>query len=774
MSDMPEFNHIGKPLPLIDSRGKVTGEGIYTDDIKLPNMLVARILRSPHAHAKIVKLDTSKAEALPGVRAVVTGNDAVNTFGVLPISKDELAFARDKVRFPGDQVAAVAAETIEIADKAIRLIEVEYELLDEFQTFAQALKDTGVKIHDYTRHANNIHKHVEQNFGDVDEDLKNAEFIAEGSFKMPGCNHAFTEPHAVVAHYDTEGNLTMWSATQVPHYLQRSLAEVMEMDMHRIRVIKPLVGGGFGGKSDPFSHEMAVALLSRKCRRPVKLLFDREDVFLLSHGRHPSEIWLKVGLDENRKFTGMDLTAKIDGGAFGSFGVVSTYYNGVLSQGPYRFNSFRYDGKRLYTNKPMSGAMRGHGSVNTRFAIEVLVDELAEQAGVDPIDLRLDNCLSPNSRTLNEFRITSCGIRECLERVREASGWDEKRGNLPKGRGIGIGCGFYISGSAARIHWNRFPQSTVHIKIDMDGGVTIHSGAAEIGQGSDTMLAQIVAEVLGIPISRCRVKAQDSHTAPFDLGSYSSRVTFMAGIAAKAAAEEIAEKLRAAAEKITGHPGEGFRFHDDKLTHRTAVGVEVSFEGALHEAMADYGALIGRGHYGDAPQMGGTGKGKNAGLSPSYSYQAFVCELEVDDETGFIRPIHVWAAHDVGRALNPLAVEGQIEGSVHMGLGQALTEQLVYQKGMLLNGNLTDYRVVDSITMPEVDVIIVESQDPEGPFGAKECGEGALAPIIPAVANAVYDAVGVRVRELPMTPDKILELLEKRERRQTKTLAAAK
>ncbi|MBI4568542.1 MAG: molybdopterin-dependent oxidoreductase [Planctomycetes bacterium] len=757
------FNLIGKRLPLVDSRPKVTGEGGYTDDITLPSMLVGKILRSPHAHARVRRVDFSRAENIPGVRACVDGRESRVKFGVLPVSKDETAFAVEKTIYVGDQVAAVAAESEAIANRALKAIRVEYEPLPAYLKMEESLSP-GEVIHPETKRADNVHKAVEQSFGDTGAAFREAKHRASAEFAFAGLNHAFTEPHCVIAHYDTEGRLTVWSATQVPHYLHRALSEVMEMPMHRIRVVKPLVGGGFGGKSDPFPHEMAAAILSRRTRRPVKILFDREEVFLLNHGRHPTKTKVALSMDERGHFTGMEVNALIDGGAWGSFGVVSTYYNGVLSQGPYGFDTFRYSGKRVYSNKPPSGAMRGHGSVNTRFAIEVLIDEMAAQAGIDPIELRLRNCLKKDSKTLNEFRITSIGIEEALVKVRDASGWRDKHGQLPYGRGIGVACGFYISGSAHRIHRNRFPQSTAHLKIDMDGAVIVHCGAADIGQGSDTMLAQCVAEVLGVEIGRVKVKAQDSDTAPFDLGSYSSRVTFMAGNAAKQAAERVRDTLLQAARKITGAgAGEAFTFHDEAIVSARDPAVRVTFDEALFEAMADHGALLATGMYGDAPPMGGGDKwkGSAAGLAPSYSYQAFIAEVEVDPETGFVTVEHVWAAHDCGRALNPLAVEGQIEGSIHMGLGQALQEEMVYHKGTLLNANLLDYRPLTSKQMPKVEVFIVESIDPEGPFGAKECGEGALAPIIPAVANAIHDAVGVRLYETPMTPDKVFAALER-------------
>ena len=760
MSEKKTFNIIGKRLPLLDSSQKATGSLEYTDDITFPNILVGRILRSIHPHARIKSIDTSKAAALPGVVAICTGKEAPIKFGVLPISKDENALAVDKVRYIGDSVVAVAAEDEASAEKALDLIEIDYEVLPAYLRMSDCTKAVEEKIHEHCQGNTNIHKQVNQHFGDVDDAFANSSCIKDGKFTYDGVTHAFTEPHSVIAVYDSDDRLTVYSAQQVPHYLHRALTAVLEMPMHRIRVVKPAVGGGFGGKSDPFPHEIACAMLARKCRRPVKITFDREEVFLSNHGRHPSTISVKAGVDNEGILQALEVDALIDGGAYASFGVVSTYYNGVLSQGPYRIPNFRYQGRRVYTNTPPSGAMRGHGSVNTRYGIETVLDMIGDEMGIDPCELRLKNLLPEHTTTINQFRITSNGIKECIERSRDRSEWNDKYGKLPYGKGIGIGCGFYISGSNLPIHRTKLPQSTVHLKIDMDGGVTLHTGASDIGQGSDTMAAQCVAEVLGLGMEWFRVKAVDTDLAPIDLGSYSSRVTFMNGNASIDAAEGIAEQLYAAASRLTGVPAERFVCKNEMVVDAENPGVSVPYMDALTEALAGQGALISSGKF-IAKKLGGSFKGAGAGLSPSYSFQSFIAQVDVDPETGYVLVDKVWAAHDVGRALNPLSVEGQIEGSVHMGLGQTLTEFMRYRKGLLLNANFLDYRCVSPIEMPDVDTIIVESDDPEGPFGAKECGEGALSPIIPAVCNAIYNAVGVRVMRVPVDPDYIIKEIER-------------
>ncbi|MBN95549.1 MAG: hypothetical protein CL928_16025 [Deltaproteobacteria bacterium] len=772
--DDSKFNLIGKRTPLIDARDKVTGQAIYTDDIQLPGMLICKIFRAPWAHARIDKIDTSKAEALPGVHAVMIGTDAPIKFGVLPISQDETALAVDKVRHQGEGVFAVAAESEALALEAFDLVDIEVTQLKPFlnkKDSVRDIRDDEEKIHEHCRYDNNIHKRVEQEFGDPSGAFENAAYTAHASFEFQGVTHAFTEPIAAIAHWTPDERLVIWTSQQVPHYTHLALSKVLELPMHRIRVIKPVVGGGFGGKSDPFPHEMVVSWLAMKTGRPVKILFDREEVFFSNHGRHPTSTHVGMAVSDEGKITALDVDALIDGGAFGSFGVVTAYYNGVLSHGPYRIPSFKYRGTRVYSNRPVSGAMRGHGSVNSRLCSEVALDMICAEAGWDPVEVRLKNTLPEFTTLVNGFRITSNGIRECIETVARKSNWSDKHGKLPPGRGIGIGCGFYISGSALQIHKSRLPQSTVHLKIDMDGGVTIHTGASDIGQGSDTMAAQVVAEVLGLPMERMRVYAVDTDMSPIDLGSYSSRVTFMNGLAAKRAAEQIRDMLIEAAVSISGYAKESFELRDSWVYNRHWPDASVRYMDALEEALADRGALIASGSY-TAPPMGLGYKGAGAGLSPTYSFTSYICELEVDAETGFITPCSIWAAHDCGRVLNPIAVEGQIEGSIHMGLGQVLCEEMDYLGPALVNGNLLDYRVPTPTQTPHMDVTLVESIDPEGPFGAKECGEGGLAPILPAVANAVYDAVGVRVKRLPMTPDVVLAAIERKARADRKQEAA--
>jgi 4-hydroxybenzoyl-CoA reductase subunit alpha len=761
-AESPGYRLIGGRIPYVEGPLKVTGRAEYTDDLRRPGMLVARLLRSPWPHARLRSIDTSRARELPGVFAVLTGEKYPTPFGVLPITHDETAIAVDKARYNGDIIAAVAAQDEVTAEAALALIEVDAEPLPEHSDPRMGVTKVVEPIHARGLNGTNIQKEVVQHFGDVDAAFAHAAHTVRVRGTFAGVTHAFTEPMATIAEATPDGRLTVWSATQVPHYLHRSLSEVLGIPMHRIRVIKPEVGGGFGGKSDPLPHEIVAAALSIETGRPVKLLMDREDVFYTNHGRHPTQNDVRIALDADGRILAYDIDALIEGGAWSSFGTVTTYYNGVLSMGPYRVPNFRYRGRRVYTNRPPNGAMRAHGGTNIRYSVEVALDRLAEAANIDPFDLRVRNALPPNSTTVNEFRITSTSFLKCLAAAREKSGWDRKFRQLPYGRGVGLGCGFYISGSNSPIHFTpKMPQSTVHLKVDMDGGIAVHSMQADIGQGSNTLLAAIVAEVLGVDLERVHVQRVDSDVSPIDLGSYSSRVTFMMGNAARAAAEQLKAQLVAAAADLLGRPVEELEVAHERIQVAGAPETGVPFLEALHKAMEPVGALTASGSYNTTPK-GGTFKGARAGTAPAYSFAAYVAEVQVDVETGEYRAEKIWAAFDCGRALNRLAVEGQIEGSIHMGLGQVMGESMNFRGARLFNPSLLEYKIPMPQQMPEVEILLVGDDDPEGPFGAKEAGEGPLIATLPAVGNALYDAIGVRFTELPITPDRVLRGIDLR------------
>ena len=768
---MTDFKHIGRSRPFLRAYERVTGVARYTDDLRFPGMLFARILRSPHPHARILKIDVSRALAIPGVVAIITGKDLATRYGILPVGQDETALAVDKVRYIGEGVAAVAAETVEAAERALEAIEVQYEPLPAHFDALEAMEADPPWIHEHK--PRNIEREYHHHFGDVRAGFAEADLVKEHHFFAPRVNHAAMEPHSTVAMYTRDGRLMVWSATQTPYYLHRVLARVLDMPMNRIRVIKPNVGGGFGGKDEPFGHEIVAAKLALVTGRPVRLTMTREEVFYLNRGRPDQHIWLKIGVKRNGKITAVECKVVQDGGAYCSYGVVTILYAGQLLNAIYDIPNIKYDGYRVLTNKPPCGAQRGHGSVNSRFAFESLLDMIAEELDLDPATIRARNYLKPYTRTINDLRVTSYGLPQCIDAVVRRSGFFEKFRKLPFGRGVGLACSHYVSGAGRSIIRSKMPHSNVFIKVDIDGGVTVFTGTAEIGQGCDTVQAMIVAETLGIRLERVRVKSADSDLTPLDLGSYSSRVTFMAGNAALQAARHIREKLFSVVSAHLGVGVERLEARDDRIFDRENPDHGVTFDEAVYMALEELGGtLIGKGAYAPPPEaQGGKYKGAGVGPSPAYSYSAQVAEVEVDPETGFVKVLNVWVAHDCGRALNPMAVEGQIEGSVSMGLGQAMSEVVRVHNGKILNPGLLEYKTPGVYDHPRIESIIIESIDPEGPFGAKEAGEGSLAAVLPAIANAIYDAVGVRMDELPMTPDRILEALRRQWREKGKVPA---
>lgn len=755
------FQWVGKQVLRVDGVAKVTGQARYTDDFHLPGMLVGKILRSPHAHARIRGIDTSRAEALAGVKAVVTGQDAPVRYGILPMAEDEYPLAVDKVRFVGDEVAAVAAVDEATAVRALSLIDVDYELLPPIFDPHEAYVRDDVKIHEEARQAN-IERSVNLTFGDVEAGFAAADYVREDAFFKGAASHAPIEPHCALAQY-RDGKLTLWTSTQVPHYVHRTLAKVIGMPAEQIRVIKPAVGGGFGGKGEPFPLEFAACLLARKTGRPVKITHTREEVFLTHRGRHPMHMKLKTGVLKDGTITALDFESLLDGGAHGSYGIVTLYYSGQLLTGPYVIPAYHFKGARVYTNKPPCGAQRGHGGVQPRFAFEVHLDRIATDLGIDPLLIRLQNAVEPNTRTVNELRITSCGFKECLERSSRALSWTERRGRLPRGRGIGIAGGFYITGAALPIYFNPMPHSSVRIEVDRSGRITVFCGASDIGQGSDTMLALVAAETIGIPIEYVRVVSADTDTTPVDLGSYSSRVTFMAGNACRRAAEEVRSRVLSAVAEVHNVPADQLEILEGVVHVPGSEAKTISFPAAVALAEARGEPVCGSGSY-TPPKLAGKYRGAGVGPSPAYSFGAYAAEVEVDEETGVVKVLRLAAAHDLGLALNPSAAEGQVEGATVMGLGEALWEDHAFlDKGQHACPSLLEYKVPTALDVPDIESILVESVDPEGPYGAKEVGEGSLHPAIPAVVNAVYDAVGIWLHEVPITPEAVLKALRKRE-----------
>jgi len=767
-----DLNVVGKPFRKVDARAKCVGQTKFADDIFLPRMLYCKMLRSHEPHALIKKIDTSKAEKLPGVIAILTGKELPIPYGILPVSQDEHALCIDKVRFIGDPVAAVAAVDEDVAFDAMNLIVVEYVRLNTISTIEEALLIEEPRIHEYGD-GGNVHKKVSLEFGDVQQGFRDADLIREDTFFYEGNTHLPMEQHAAVAHFDADGKLTLWSSTQTPHYVHRALAKVLEMPASHIRVIATPNGGGFGGKSDPFNHEIVVAKLAIMTGRPVKVTLTREEVFYCHRGRHPVLMKVKTGVKKNGAITGMHFQSFLDGGAYGSYGVASTFYTGALQTVTYDVPRYKFEGVRCFTNKPPCGPKRGHGTPQPRYALEVHLDKIAEQLKLDPVEIRRQHLVKPNSLTANYLRIGSMGLGTCIDKVvkgsdwkNKFSGWDRPNRKLPEGKGIGIACSSYICGAGLPIYWNSMPQSGVQLRLDRQGGVCVMCGSIDIGQGSDSILAYIVAEVLGIDPFDIRVVTADTDLTPVDLGSYSSRVTLMTGNAAIQAAERARELLVIAVAEKLGVPIENLSLAERRVFDVENPETGVSFAEAVVLAESKFGTIGTVGSYSPPPSPGKY-KGAGVGPSPAYSYSASVAEVDVDSATGIVTVERIWIAHDIGKSINPMLVMGQVEGSVYMGLGEILMEEMTYRTNRNVVHkfpSMLEYKSPTTMEMCDVKTYLIEDADPNGPFGAKEVGQGPLLPVPPAVANAVYDAVGVRIDEVPITPEKVLKALREKAR----------
>ncbi|HEV7518056.1 MAG TPA: molybdopterin cofactor-binding domain-containing protein, partial [Thermoanaerobaculia bacterium] len=759
---------IGTPFRRVDGRAKVTGATRFADDLSFARMCHVKLVRSTVPHARVRGVDFTAAATVPGFLGSLLGAEMPVPFGILPVSQDEHALCLDKVRFVGDPVAAVAATTEDAAHEAALRVKVDYEPLTTIASVDEALKTPEPRIHDYGDHGN-VHKVVSMTFGDVDAGFAAADLIFEDTLFYEGNTHLPLEQHSAVAVPEDDDRVTLYSSTQTPHYVHRALTQVLGLPASRIRVIACSNGGGFGGKSDPFNHEIVAAKMALKLGRPAKVTLTREEVFYCHRGRHPVLMQVKTGIQrdgERVRITAQSLKTALDGGAYGSYGVASTYYTGALQTVTYQLPAYRFEGVRVFTNKPPCGPKRGHGTPQPRFGFEVHLDKIAAKLGLNPADLRLQMLAEPGI-TANWLKIGSTGLRRCIEAVTLGSGFRERWGKLPPGRGLGLACGSYLCGAGLPIYWNHMPQSGVQLKLDRSGCVAVFCGESEIGQGSDSILAAVVAEVLGVGLGDIRLCVADTDLTPVDLGSYSSRVTLMVGNAAREAAERARDLLaRAVADQLEILP-ERLVFAEGRVFDVEDSGRGLAFAEAVIAAEARFGTLGTTGSY-TPPRSPGRYRGAGVGPSPTYSYSASVVEVEVDPETGLWNPVHVWIAHDIGRALNPVLVLGQVEGSVYMGLGEVMMEEQAFRRlpKRLSNAlvhkfpSMLEYKSPTFLEMPPVTTYLIEEPDPAGPFGAKEVGQGPLLPIMPAVANAIYDAVGVRVDQVPIHPHMILKALE--------------
>ena len=757
-------HNIGTYLPMIDGPEKVSGRAKYTADILRPDLLAGRIYRSPYSHGEILAVDVTEALRLPGVKAVVTGADCDKTFGVLPVARTEHVLARERARYRGEPLAAVAAIDDATAKEALRRIKLKVRELPAYHTAQQALVQGAIAIHDHRPH--NLERDVLFELGNVEAAFAAADLVREGTYNCAEVCQNQMEMHAAIADYDAvRDRMTVHASTQVPYYVHLMLAQILEMDMSRIRVIKPHVGGGFGCRTEALNVELIAALLARKAGGCVRLVVNREETFITHRGRPETDIGLKIGMRKDGRITGVECECIQRGGAHSGYGIVTILYAGSMLYAIYDLDNVKYIGKRVLTNTPPCGAFRGHGTVDVRFAFESLLDDMARALRLDPFAVRRANFLRAPTFTPNDLMVNSYGLPECLDWVERESGWKARKGKLPRGKGLGMACSHYISGASKPVNWTGEPHATVKLKLDFDGSIVLLTGAAEIGQGSSTVLVQSVAEVLGLDLSRIRIISGDSEVVPKDNGSYSSRVTFLVGNAAIEAAQNLkAVLIAAAARKLEAKPSEIECLGE--LYRAGAQDKGLTFNEVVTEALKDTGTITVTGNYSTIPESHGGKKYRGAAIGGTmgYSYSAQVVEVTVDEETGVVTVDKVWVAHDCGKALNRLTVEGQVQGSVWMGMGQAMSEEAAYHDGLMLTANMLDYRVPTIQDSPPIEVGIIESIDPHGPFGAKEAGEGSLAAFLPALTNAIADATGLRFNDLPVTPDRVFAAVEKRVR----------
>ena len=761
MNEIKRNQSIGVPKPLVDGPEKVSGKALYSGDFVPKNCLVGRIMRSPVAHAEIINIDIIEAQKLPGVKVIITGDETDEPFGILPIARFEFPLARDKVRYRGEPIACVVAVDVETAQAAIDVIKFEYKELPGYFKSKEAMAEGAADLHEHR--PGNIEREVDFELGEVDAGLAESDFILEETFNCAEICQVQSEPHAAIAEFDVERQfMTVRASTQVPYYDHLMLAKVLKMDESKIRMIKPFVGGGFGCRTESLNITLICALAARAARGTVRIVASREETFITHRGRPETDIDMKIGVKKNGIITAVDYTAIQRGGAYSGYGVVTILYSGGLLFGMYDLQAVRYKGLRVLTNTPPPGAMRGHGITDVRYAFESLLDKIAGQLDIDPIEIRRKNYLKgPNYETLNEMFINSYGLPECIDWVEKESGWKKRKGKLGKFKGLGVGCGHYISGASKPVNWTGEPHATVHLKLDWDSSITILTGAPEIGQGSSTMATQCAAEVLGLDMSRFQILTSDSKLTPKDNGAYSSRITYMVGNATIDAAKNLRNILiEAAAKKLDADPDDVECLGEFYTAGSQDEGL--TFEEVVKAALEGTGTITVSGNFDTLPESWGTKKYRGGAISGSmaYAYAAQVVEVSIDPDTAAITVEKVWAAQDVGKALNPLSVEGQIEGSVWMGMGQAISEGTEYHEGLAITNSMLDYRVPTIVESPPIEVGIIETIDPNGPFGAKEAGETSLIAFIPAFTNAVADALGVRPLDLPVTPDKLLELIE--------------
>ena len=760
---MQEFINIGKRIPKADAEEKVTGKAIYIHDLKISGMLYGKILYSPHPHAKILNIDTSRAEKISGVKAVLTG------YNIPPIKfgfyKDNVPLKAGKVRSYRDEVAAVAAIDPDIAEEALSLIKVDYEILPAVFDPEEAMKEGAPLIHEEhvggkeKKPTNVLNLPWRLISGDVDEARKKSAYVAEDRFKVTWVTHCCLGTSGCLAQFDLKNNLTIYSITQIPSLAQKDFTEAlsaMGLQGKKARVIKTMIGGGFGSKLDTYAFEYVAILLAYKTHKPVKIIFGREEEFFATSPRQPAIIDIAQGCTKDGKLTFRDIRMILDNGAYTSWGATTPSVMMMPISSLYKVPNVRYVAKCVYTNNTYSQAMRGYGNPQATFAIDSQVDILAERAGIDPLDFRLRNANTPGEITPQNFKINTCGLNECIDAVAQKLDWRQNRGRKD-GRGIGMASMIHVGGGA-RVY--KSDGCGTIIKIDDFGTVNVITGATDMGQGADTVIAQIVAEELGVRMDDVVVIHTDTDVCPWDVGAHASRTTFVAGNSAVGATKKVKQLLLEVAGQSMGESPENLDIRDRTVFSKKDPEKKSPLGKILRAAHYTTGGKMVMAEYFYDPANENLDREFKGNLSMTYSYGTHGVEVEVDKETGQVKILKYIAAHDVGRAINPMLLEGQVYGGATMGIGYALTERLIMQNGKVMNPNFLDYKMLTAKDVPNIEPIVIETNDQFGPFGAKGIGEPGLVPTAPAIANAIYDAIGVRIKELPITPEKVLAAMK--------------
>ena len=756
------LHYVGKRMPMVDAVEKVRGKALYFTDLELPGMLHAKVLRSPFPHARILHIHAEKAVSHPGVKAVLLPKDTpMEKYGAQVADRSILA--RDKVRFIGEEVAAVAAVDEETAQEAVRLIEVEYEPLPPVLEIEEALQEGAPLVHEDKK--GNIAASSLIRRGEIEQGWKESDLILEEEFKTPFVHPLYLEPHICVASVDPHGGLLLYLAVQTPFTTRNMMARILGIPLHKIKVVQTHMGGAFCGKLDAHLHFIA-ALLAQKAGRPVRLANTREEDLSASFLRVPTRIKIKIGAKRDGTLIAKQVRILADNGAYCSLAPKIVCTNmATRSDCLYRYRYTRTESTLVYTNKVPTSAFRGYGNPQITFAQESLIDAISHELGLDPVGIRLKNGVQIGDTTIHGWKIASCGLQECLEEGARKIGWKEKRGNrdTKKLRGMGVAAMVHVSGNRGALDWD---GSEALIRMHEDGTATLFSGESELGQGKNTALSQIAAEATGLSADQVISAPVDTENSPFVLGPYSSKTTVLAGNAVKRAGEEIRKQILDIASKMLGLPAEvltakeSFVYVKGEENPRLPV-KEVLRHAHVHE---DRRTLFGHGVFDTGKVRIGPQNEYYGDISATYPFAAHFAEVEIDPQTGEIGLLRYVAAHDVGKAINPMAVEGQIAGGVAQGLGYALMEEVHFKEGRIQNPDLQDYTIPTAVDIPPIESILVESNDPAGPYGAKGIGEPTLIPVAPAIANAIFDAAGVRMRELPITAEKLFLAMKKKQR----------